>query len=392
MHSEANRPGISDEVGVVETYSILIIEDSDVDAMIVQTQLLRDGRFAVERAGSLREGIGRLHVGTLPDAITLDLSLSDSSGLVTFEKIHERFPNEPVVILTSEDEESLAVEAMRSGAQDYVQKSALSGPVLVRSLLYAIERNRRRLVQQRQRAVERELEFAKEIQQHLLPHASPDIAELDVAGRTAGAESTSGDFFDFIDHNDGKWDVVLADVCGHGIGPAMITVGTRRLLRSCAELYEDLGDLMTIANRGICEDTFQSLFITLFFVRLDPRQMRLEFVGAGHPAFLIDAEGAVNELETEGIPTGVDPEYRYRVDGSIELDAGEIVLLMTDGVWEASADQSQPFGKQRAFELVHRLRDRSAEEIASCLIDAVKAYCHPNPIQDDLTAVVIKSR
>ena len=379
-----------DDGSTTESYSVLIIEDSKVDATVLRAQLSSDGRFTVRHAASLAEALQLIAGGELPDAITLDLSLPDSSGLDSFLEIHRRFPNEPIVILTGEHDEELAVQAMRNGAQDYVLKSSLNAGVLVRSLLYSIERNRRRLVEQRQRTVERELRLASQIQSHLLPRVSPKIAGLDIFGATMSSNSASGDFYDFIDHGDGKWDVVLADVCGHGIGPAMITVGTRRLVRSCAAMHEDLGDLMTIANRGICEDTFESLFVTLFFARVDPDQMTLQYVGAGHPAFLVDGRGAGRELATSGIPTGVDPDFNYRVDGGVELDADSIVLLMSDGVWEARDQNRVQFGKERAFELIHRDRDLGAAEIANRLIDEVNGFCNPQPIQDDMTVVIIK--
>ncbi|WP_145218005.1 SpoIIE family protein phosphatase [Planctomycetes bacterium TBK1r] len=374
-----------------DRFLILVVEDSLVDAMVVRERLERDGRFNVTHVATLAETLERLSQGVLPDAVILDLNLTDSAGLETFCRIHDPFPNLPIIILTGDHDESLGIKAMRLGAQDYVGKSNLDGQVLVRSLLYAIERNKRRMVEHRQRAVDRELQFAKQIQEYLLPNDSPEIPGFDVAGRCVAIDSTSGDFFDFIDHGDGKWDIVLADVCGHGIGPAMITVGTRRLLRSTAELYEDVGQLVTIANRGICEDTFQSLFVTLFFARLDSNAMRLTYVGAGHLGFLIDSDGKVAELRTRGIPTGVDPDYTYQVDGSVELSAGCIVLLMTDGIWEARGDDHVAFGKERAAEVVHRNRSKPASEIVAELISSVTSFCHPHPIKDDMTAVVIKS-
>lgn len=373
-----------------EHFSILIIEDSDVDAMIVQDQLRADGRFKVSRVTRLDLGCTLLERGEVPDAVVLDLNLPDSAGLVTFKQIHRQFPNQPIVILTGESDESQAMEAMRTGAQDYVYKSSIDGSRLVRSLLYAIERNKRRIAEHRQRSVERDMQLAQQIQQHLLPSASPEIPGFEIAGRCVSADATSGDLFDFIDHGDGKWDIVLADVCGHGIGPAMITVGARRLLRSCATLHDDVGTLVTIANQGICDDTFGSLFVALFFARLDPATRVLTYVGAGQPAFLIDSTGQGSMLKSSGIPTGVDPDFSYSVDGKIELLTGQILLLMTDGVWEAYKDPDNQFGKERAFEIVHQSRKESAEEIVAHLIAAVQAHCHPQTPKDDVTVVVLK--
>ncbi|WP_167546652.1 PP2C family protein-serine/threonine phosphatase [Stieleria maiorica] len=386
-----NQP-IQSGAAADDRFLILVVEDSRVDAMVVHERLESDGRFTVTEAATLAETLERLSSGLTPDALILDLNLSDSAGLDTFRRIHDPFPDQPIVILTGEHDESLGITAMRLGAQDYVGKSQLDGEVLVRSLLYAIERHKRRLVEHRQRTVDRELQFAKQIQEYLLPNDPPEIPGFDVAGRCVAIDSTSGDFYDFIDHGDGKWDIVLADVCGHGIGPAMITVGTRRLLRSTAALYEDVGQLVTIANHGICEDTFQSLFVTLFFARLDPAAMRLTYVGAGHRGFLIEADGRSTELLTHGIPTGVDPNHTYQIDGSVELSSGQIVLLMTDGIWEARGDDHVAFGKDRAVDVVHQHREKPASEIVSELIAAVTAYCDPDPIKDDVTAVIVKPR
>jgi serine phosphatase RsbU (regulator of sigma subunit)/HPt (histidine-containing phosphotransfer) domain-containing protein len=375
---------------VDERYEILLIEDSDVDAMIVQERLQVDGRFGISRVARLDEGFELMRNGTILDALLLDLNLPDSVGLATFKTFHEQFPYQPIVILTGEDDESQAIDAMREGAQDYVYKTSLDAAILVRSLLYAIERNRRHIAENRQRTVDRELDLAKQIQEHLLPHCSPIIPGFDIAGRCVSADATSGDLFDFIDHGDGKWDIVLADVCGHGIGPAMITVGARRLLRSCATFNEDVGTLVTIANQGICEDTFGSLFVALFFARLDPDAKRLTYVGAGQPAFLIDSRGTGTMLTSTGIPTGIDAAFRYSVDGEIEFSPNDILLLMTDGVWEAHQHPLDQFGKQRAFEVVHQHRNESAEEIVLALISAVKAHCYPMEPDDDVTVVVLK--
>lgn len=389
----AGRPRVvseSTEADSMDHYSILIIEDSDVDAMIVEDQLQSDGRFEVSRVNRLALGCEQLERGDIPDAVVLDLNLPDSAGLGTFKQIHRQFPNQPIVILTGESDEALAMEAMREGAQDYVYKSSLDGALLARSLLYAIERNKRRIAEHRQRSIEQDLQLAKQIQQHLLPRTSPNIPGFDIAGRCVSADATSGDLFDFIDHGDGKWDIVLADVCGHGIGPAMITVGARRLLRSCATLSEDVGSLMTIANQGICEDTFGSLFVALFFARLDPDARLLTYVGAGQPAFLVDSGGKGTMLKSTGIPMGVDPKYSYAVDGRIEMARDQILLLMTDGVWEAYKDPSNQFGKNRAFAIVHQHREKPAKEIADELIAAVQSHCHPQAPKDDVTVVILK--
>jgi serine phosphatase RsbU (regulator of sigma subunit) len=95
-------------------------------------------------------------------------------------------------------------------------------------------------------------------------------------------------------------------------------------------------------------------------------------------------------LSSTGIPTGIDPSFPYSVDGEIQFSPRDILLLMTDGVWEAHRDARDQFGKQRAFDIVHQYRNGSAEEIVSALIAAVHAHCHPMAPDDDVTVVVLK--
>jgi sigma-B regulation protein RsbU (phosphoserine phosphatase) len=372
-------------------YRILMIEDSEVDAMLLQRVLREADRFAADHVTTLSEGMRQLQNSPDADAVILDLNLPDASGLETFQTLHERFPEIPIIITTGQDDEELAVAALRQGAQDYVFKSSLDAAILKRSLLYSIERNRRRLAERWSRQLEDELRFAQRVQRHLLPGVPPNIQGFDIAGKCESMHTTVGDFFDFVQRKDGTWDFVVADVCGHGAGPALVTVGTRRLLRSLTESHDDLGKIVTLANQGVCDDTFESLFVTLFVARLNPQTRELTYIGAAHHGVLINASGEATELRGSGIPLGIDREASYHVDGSCPLSPGSLLLMMTDGIWEARDQQERSFGHERAIRSVADQRRDNADQIVHSLLERVKRHCQPHTPQDDLTAVVVKS-
>src|SRR5262249_31931609 len=128
------------------------------------------------------------------------------------------------------------------------------------------------------------------------PLRSPVLPGFDIAGRCLTAAPTGGDYYDYIPVVDGRWGIVLGDVCGHGYGSALIMSSTHRLLRVLAETNADIGSLLTLANRAIFEDTEGARWVTLFFALLDPRTRTIVHAGAGQEGYLLTHDGAVQRL------------------------------------------------------------------------------------------------
>jgi serine phosphatase RsbU (regulator of sigma subunit) len=374
----------------VTEHRILLVEDNDIDAAIVVAYLRDDARFAVKRASTLSAACDALANGQVIDAVLLDLRLPDSSGLETFTTLHRQFPDMPVVVLTVTDDDEPAMAAVHQGAQDYLPKSDATTRTLTRSLLYAIERQRGRLAERQNLLIRGDLDVAREIQQHLLPKTAPQIDGFDIAGRCQQAEAVGGDFFDFIPLADGRWDLLIADVSNHGVAPALVMVGARHLVRTCAQTSEHVGEILTITNRSVFKDGWEACFVTMFLCRLEPRTRTAMYSSAGHPAYVMDAAGNVRALDYSGLPLGINGECSYSVDGSVTLQPGEMLLLMTDGVWEAGATNGRQFGTQRAFDLVHEHRGKPAAEIVDTLVAAAQEFCPAGLPQDDITVGLVK--
>ncbi|MEZ6123834.1 MAG: SpoIIE family protein phosphatase [Planctomycetaceae bacterium] len=369
---------------------VLLVEDNDDDAFIVGSQMRPLNQFKFTHVVTLSDACAHLLSDHQTDVVILDLTLPDSTGLDTFLLLHERFPNTPVVILSGLGDEDLATEAVGQGAQDYVPKSELNAHVLSRSLRYAIERNAHFLADRQKEYYEREMNVAREIQERLLPKIPPQYPGFEIAASCRPATICSGDFYDLVETDKDSFVAIVADVSSHGFGPALITVGARRLLRTSARQHQDLGKILSIANHGIWEDTLDHQFMTAFVARIDVPSKTFTYSAAGHICWVIDAEGKQRPLTPDGLPLGVFSDSEYTTQEAVRLGAGDLMVLATDGAFEAWGPDRNQFGKERLFDVIRAHRHRSASEIISSVVEAIEEFCRPHQPDDDITMVLVK--
>ena len=131
-------------------------------------------------------------------------------------------------------------------------------------------------------------------------------------------------------------------------------------------------------------------FVTLFFGRLDPARRTLTYGAGGHPAFVIDQQGDVTTLASANIPLGLLADNQYQSEQTVSLRPSDMLLMMTDGAWEAHQPNGAYFGRQRIFELVHEHRSGTADDIVRRVVEEIHRFCHPGLPQDDVTIVVVK--
>lgn len=177
---------------------------------------------------------------------------------------------------------------------------------------------------------------AREIQQRLFPKGAPELPGFEISGASFPADAAGGDYFDYLPMLHGQLGVVLGDVSGHGIGPALLMAETRAYLRVLTGRRDNVGEILTRANAILAEDVGSSRFITLFMLRLDPANRSFSYVSAGHPpAYLISADGKVKlSLPRTGLPLGRRPNTEYPESKPIPMEPGDFLLLLTDGIEE----------------------------------------------------------
>jgi serine phosphatase RsbU (regulator of sigma subunit) len=239
--------------------------------------------------------------------------------------------------------------------------------------------------------LEHELRMARSVQAGLLPRTVPALDGWQFAARWRPARIVSGDFYDFIALNDGTLGMVIADVSDKGMPAALFMSLSRSILRACATSAAALEDAVRRANVLICADSVDSMFVTLFVCALNPITGALTYVNAGHnPPLLFRAAGAQwQELKSSGMALGVTDEAHF-VQHAAQLDAGDVLVLYTDGVSDALDLQDERFGRERLTAVLHDAQDEDTDSIADALERALESFTAGGDPYDDMTYVVVK--
>jgi serine phosphatase RsbU (regulator of sigma subunit) len=235
-----------------------------------------------------------------------------------------------------------------------------------------------------------EFRAAREIQQRLFPSSSPQLPGFDIAGAAYPAKATAGDYFDYIPMQGNCLGVVVGDVSSHGMGPALLMSETRACLRALSIGLCDVGEILTRANQMLSADTHDFHFVTLALARIDPATCELVYGSAGQRSYLLHADRTVTLLDSTSLPLGVDEATKVPTLPPIRLLPGDLLLLLTDGVFEAESAGRERFGIDRAIEVIQANRERPAKEIIAALRCDLDGFCQNQPIQDDVTVVVVK--
>ena len=249
-------------------------------------------------------------------------------------------------------------------------------------------------LKERQR-LQQSLDIAMEVQQNLLPREDPQIEGLDIAGTSIYCEETGGDYYDYLmtgENGHKRICVVVGDVADHGIGSALLMTTARACLRQRTSRSGELDQVVSDVNRQLTRDVEDSgRFMTLFICEIDRSNKILHWVNAGHdPAIIYDREsGEFEELSGNALPLGVSETVAYQKFDK-QIHPGQIIMMGTDGIWEAQSPQGEMFGKERFKDIVRNTAGRPAKDIIQAVIEEVDRFCHPLEKADDVTLVVSK--
>jgi len=256
----------------------------------------------------------------------------------------------------------------------------------------AVEKMRLLQESETKQKYEQAMRIARSIQRHFLPSQAPDIAGLDVFGSSESCDETGGDYFDYFDHEDGRFSIVIADVTGHGVGSALLMATVRAALRALIEVQSDLDQLFFRLNNMIRGDLKGGRFVTCLMGTFDAGGRRLLHVGAGHTPIIryATATGETELISSLGPPLGIVKGAIFKEGEPVELEAGDVLLFLTDGIIEAASPTGELLGFDRLMDVIKNAASGDAEEIVGAINGAVMRWTDGRPIHDDATLVAVK--
>ena len=319
------------------------------------------------------------------DLILTDLNYtrdttSGQEGMDLLDSLEAQGNTVPVVVMTAWSNVDLAVEAMRRGACDFVQK-----PWDNNRLLATI---RKQAEPGRQR--KSELEIAANVQQKLFPRKLRRLATLDYAGHCVPAREVGGDYYDYLDINDRAIGFVLGDVSGKGVPAALLMANLQACFRSQAPgALEHPAALLSMVNKHFFDSTASERFATLVFATYDDRTRKVRYVNCAHcPPFLLRAGGDIEQLPSTATMLGAF-EHWTCAEAEVELRPCDTLLLYSDGVTEAGGESGEEFGDDR---LIHALRvnqSQPAEALVKSIVEDVNQFSAGSR-SDDVTVVALR--
>ena len=391
MQTTMNPATRASDPSPVEPARVLIAEDQP-DVSEALRLLLKGVGYTTEWANSpprVLEALGR----TPFDAVLVDLNYtrdttSAEEGLELIARLRELDRTLPMIAMTAWGSIEIAVEAMRRGAGDFVQKpwdNARLLSTLGKQIGIGREARKEDDRLKRQRA---EHEEAREIQMSLLPKSLPEFTHLEMASDWLPARVVAGDYYDVLKFSNTRAAVCVADVSGKGLPAALLVSSVQASVRAFVHETVSAGALCQRVNAILCSNHLEGRFVTFFFAVVDREMETLSYSNAGHNApVLVRQNGAVLRLREGGPILGEFPDAPFE-QATVPFGAGDRLLIFTDGVSEAHGPGDEEFGEPRLEALMKESRSASAPELRRRILSAVHEF-RDRPLEDDATMLIV---
>jgi len=369
----------------------VVIADDQQHILDALQMLLHSCGFSTEAVNHPIRLLRALESGEF-DAVVMDLNYTRDStggaeGLELLSQIRSMDSLLPVVVMTAWSSVDLAVEAMRRGASDFIQKPWENHELvqkLQNQLLWAREQRRA----QRQR--DEELREAREIQDRLLPKQLPKVAGYDIAAVTQPLRVVGGDYYSAVRVSELHTVLCIADVAGKGMPAALLMSSLQAVFKLLIADRLAPREVCHRLNRTLCDFAPVGKFCSFFCAVLDSSDNRLIYCNAGHnPPLLIRADGSCEELKAAGAVLGQFPHWLYE-QSEVQMRSGDQLLLFTDGLVEACNADEVPFGEQNLIRMARENLNSSAEGLMNLLLRAASHHSGEH-FQDDASLIVLKA-
>jgi sigma-B regulation protein RsbU (phosphoserine phosphatase) len=368
-----------------------LIADDQPDVLEALRMLLRREGHEIETALSPAAVLDALASRDF-DLLLMDLNYardttSGGEGLQLLRDVRAMDEQLPIVVMTAWGNTNLAVEAMRSGACDYVEKPWDNQRLLAKLAEPLAKSNGTGSPH----TTAGELIEARSIQRELLVHEMPTFQGLDIAVEWQPAGALSGDVYEVMKFPDGRGAAMIADAIGKGMPAALLASNLQATVRSLSRGASGPRRIMAGANESVQGRLEHGRFVTMFYVRFDPTDLRLQYASAGHPAgLLLRSGGALERLEEGGPVLGEFPSPSFE-EGQMQLAEGDRLVLYTDGISEARSKAGEEFGEAGILRVARESTRLDSQQFSRRLVKEAQRHCGGR-LKDDATAVVLTVR
>lgn len=376
-----------------------LIADDEPDILVALRLLLKSDGYEPETVSSPRAVLEAIERSQF-DVVLMDLNYardttSGREGIDLISRIQALDPSLPIVVMTAWATVDLAVETMRRGVRDFVQKP-WENPRLLQTLRKQVKHARARRsalhkladTRKTDAQLRRELVEARELQENLLTSTQSVIEGLQVAIKWQPATTVGGDYVAAFNIDNDHAALCVADVVGKSLPAALLMANFQASLKSFASQHLSPAEVSLQLNDVLYANIPLHKFITAFYGVVNIPERRLAFTNAGHnPPLLVHSDGECVRLEAGGSVLGAFPDTCYTQD-EIELSHGDRLVLFTDGLTEAVNESGEQFGEQEVIRVVRDYRHESAESLKEILFSVVEEFCG-NTFRDDAALMVV---
>ena len=376
---------------------ILVVDDEpDLEPLMRQRmrRYVRRGVYTFVFAQNGVEALERLREEQDIDMVLSDINMPKMDGLTLLEQIPKVDPDIRSVIISAYGDMKNIRTAMNRGAFDFVTK-----PIDFDDLKVTIDRTLRNLVEWREAlasrdklvALQNELDVASTMQQSILPTELPGTSEYQVAASMQPARAIGGDFFDFVNLEDGRIGIAVADVSDKGVPAALFMMSSRTLLKGAAIGGTGPSQVLYEVNNLLEEENESAMFVTVLYAEYDPVTGELAYANGGHNTPVIFHEDGSSTVlpPTDGVALGLMPGLEYRQD-TVTLSPTDTLVLYTDGVTEAMNSDFEEFGLERLRDMFTETLPGDAEAINAAIFKAVADFAGDAPQSDDITCMTLR--
>lgn len=370
--------------------NILVIDDSKLNRAIVKNTLLNYNIQVFEAADGL-EGLTVLQSRHF-DLILLDIVMPNMDGFGFLEQCKQYIGDDfiPIILMTGLDDLNSKIKGLTIGADDFLLKPLNQKELIARvQSLLRLKQAHDELYEKNQQ-IQKELEYAKRLQQFIIPKDFSFISYPSISGRYLPIADIGGDLFDCYKISDSKTGVLIADVTGHGIPAALVMSMAKMTFNIHSYEIFPTQQLMSKINEEMRGLLLDMQYITAFYMLIDNDHQNIAFTNAGHtrPLYYRKSTDKIIALDTNGLFLGIQDESLYE-QKSIHYESGDRCILYTDGITELKDDHNEEFGEVRLAKFLKQHNNASGS-FCDNLLQTLEHFAPLNERSDDIAFLFIE--